>query len=90
MEGMGYIFVFFRCETLEQSITWKNNYKTIMGHDELTWRYLSPVKLTKLAFKGIDNGILGAFNARPRNDSRTEWVVYRGYLLTVAELNKKK
>lgn len=82
--------VLFRCETLEQNIAWKNNYKQTMGHDPDDWRYLSPVKLTKLAFRGLDNGYWGAVNARPRNDSRVEWMIYRGYLLTIDELTKRK
>lgn len=60
-----------------------------MGHEPHEWRYLSPTKLTRLAFKGIDNGLFGALNARPRNDSRREWLSYRSYLLTIFTVRKK-
>ena len=84
------IFLCRILSNLENNIQWRNNYKTKMGHEPHEWRYLSPVKLTKLAFKKIDNGLLGAVNARPRNDSRTEWCLYRSYLITIADINKKK
>lgn len=62
-----------------------------MGHGPDIWRYLSPVKLTRLAFKGVDNGLFGARTAKLniKYDSRVEWMTYRAYLYTVLYLNDK-